>query len=84
MKSHGTTRLDTSRTSRVREHLLQSWGVGFDHGDPLAARSAAVQRELARYGIDHVDGVQVYRWGTEYVPDSDLIDAAGLTSKVVR
>jgi len=51
-------------------------------GQPLEARSAAMQRELDRYRITGVSEVQVFRWNTELVPDQALINAAGLAGKV--
>ena len=52
-------------------------------GDPLLARSAAMQDVLDEWKIKAVDGVQVYRWGTEFIPDADLIKAAGLSGRVI-
>lgn len=41
-------------------------------------RSTKIQEVLDQYQITHVNGVQVYRWNTEFVPDADLIRRAGL------
>jgi hypothetical protein len=51
-------------------------------GQPLEARSAKMQKALDDLDITSVDGVQVFRWNTELVPDQALINAAGLAGKV--
>lgn len=53
------------------------------HGDPLVMRSAEMRRALSAARISGpIDGVQVFRWNTEFVPDADLIDRAGLRAAV--
>ena len=67
-------------------HFTGGQLVGYDKlakGDPLLARSAAMQDVLDEWKIKAVDGVQVYRWGTEFIPDADLIKAAGLSGRVI-
>lgn len=62
-------------------HFTPGQLQGYDklaHGDPLVARSTKMQEVLDQYRITRVDGVQVYRWNTEFVPDADLIRRAGL------
>ena len=75
-----------ARYDAVDGHFTGGKLVSYDklaQGDPLRARSATMQDVLDRRGITAVDGVQVYHWGTEFIPDADLIKAAGLSGKVI-